>query len=522
MAQNTTKKRDKDHVSTKVIIAYFAMVVGMFMAILDVQIVASSLSVIAAGLSASRDELSWIQTSYLIAEVIVIPITGFITKAFSTRIIYLGATIGFTIMSVLCSLAWNIESMIFFRVMQGMFGGAMIPITFGLAFVIFPKNIQVTVSMIIGLVVTIAPTIGPTLGGYITEISSWHFIFLINIIPGILVSIAVFLYVDFDKPNYTLLKNFDFLGIVLIAITLGGLQYVLEEGNKKGWMEDNHLLFLSIVVAISFVWTLIQELTHKNPIVDFSAFQDRNFSLSCVFSFILGLGIYVVIYLLPLFLFTVAGYSSLQIGIAMMVAGAFQFLSAPIAARMLSVGTDERIVLAIGFVMFAMGCYTNTFLTAESRYWELFIPQALRGFSVMFCFISINGLAFDTMPKSRVQNASGLYNLTRNLGGAIGLASINNLVISRTKIYAQAIKDNMPMTSPQLQETVGAISESMAGRINDPELAGLIFLDSLVTREAFIIAINDAFAIIGLLFCSGLLLLPFLVLTKKGANSNVH
>ena len=218
---------DTQEVSSRTIIAFFAMVVGMFMAILDIQIVASSLSVIAAGLSASGDELSWIQTSYLIAEVIIIPITGFAARVLSTRISYFIAALGFTIMSVLCSMAWNIESMIVFRALQGFFGGAMIPTAFGIIFIIFPKRLQVRVGMIVGLVVTVAPTIGPTLGGYITEFSSWHFMFLLNVIPGVFVCVISYMYIDFDKPNYRLLKNFDFLGAILLAVSLGCFQYML-------------------------------------------------------------------------------------------------------------------------------------------------------------------------------------------------------------------------------------------------------------------------------------------------------
>lgn len=259
-------------INPKQVIAFFAMIVGMFMAILDIQIVASSLSVIAAGLSASGDELSWIQTSYLIAEVIIIPATGFLARLLSTRILYFIAALGFTVMSLMCALAWNIESMIIFRAMQGFFGGALIPTAFGAVFIIFPKEMRTKVSMIIGLVVTLAPTLGPTLGGYITENISWHFMFLLNLIPGIFVCTTVYIYVDFDKPNLKLLSNFDFLGIALMIMTLGCLQYVLEEGNKKDWLDDTYILILSVLVLLGFICLIIRELTFSSPIIDLGAF----------------------------------------------------------------------------------------------------------------------------------------------------------------------------------------------------------------------------------------------------------
>ena len=516
------KKEVYEDISPKTLLAFFAMIVGMFMAILDIQIVASSLSVIAAGLSASGDELSWIQTSYLIAEVIIIPITGFAARLLSTRIVYFVAALGFTIMSVLCALAWNIESMIIFRALQGLFGGVMIPIAFGAVFIIFPKSMHTKVSMLIGLVVTVAPTVGPTLGGYITETISWHFMFLLNVIPGIFVCITVFLFVDFDKPNYKLLNNFDILGILLMAISLGGLQYVLEEGNKKDWFQDNHILSLSILVVVTFVWLLIRELSCKNPIIDLNAFRNKNFSFGCVYSFILGVGLYGTVYLLPLFLFSIAGYNTLQIGITMIVTGVFQFVSAPLAGKMMESGTDKRIILAIGFGTFSLGCYLNSFLTAESQYWELFLPQMVRGLALMFCFMPINDLALGTMSKNDVQNASGLYNLTRNLGGAIGLAIINSLITSKSQIYAQSLKDNMPLTSPQVQEYIRFFTQSLIGKVNNPEITAYQLLDNIVMREAFVIAINNVFVIIAALFCVGMLLIPFSSTPKIQDSIDVH
>lgn len=507
----------------KQLLAFFAMIVGMFMAILDIQIVASSLSKIAAGLSASGDELSWVQTSYLIAEVIIIPVTGFSSRLLSTRISYFIAALGFTIMSVLCATAWNIESMIVFRAFQGLFGGAMIPTAFGAIFVIFPSHMRPKVSMIIGLVVTVAPTLGPSLGGYITEYSSWHFMFLMNVIPGIFVCITVFLYVDFDKPNYKLLQNFDLIGILLMATTLGALQYVLEEGNKKDWLDDGFILGLTISVCIGFILLLIRELTFINPIVDLGAFQNRNFTFGCIYSFVLGVGLYGAVYIMPLFLFQIAGYNTVQIGITMFVTGAFQFISAPVAAKLFTSGVDKRIIVAIGYITFGAGCYLNSFLTAEAEYWEFFVPQMVRGFALMFCFMPINDLALGTMKKSEVQNASGLYNLTRNLGGAIGLAIINSLINSKTKIYTQAMGENMSLTSPQVIERLDLGAQMLFGKVDNPELAAFALLNNLVAREAFVIAINNIYVIISLLFFSSLLLLPFMKMTaSSGDSSGAH
>lgn len=503
-------------------LAFFAMIVGMFMAVLDIQIVASSLSVIGAGLSATQDELSWVQTAYIIAEVIIIPITGFLARLLSTRISYFIAALGFTIMSVMCSMAWNIESMIIFRALQGLFGGAMIPTVFATTFIIFPMAQRATVSVIIGLTVTVAPTLGPTIGGYITEIASWHFMFLVNVIPGIFVCMAVFLCANFDEPHPDLIKNFDYLGITLMIISLGSLQYILEEGTPKGWFDSNIIIFLTSVVVLGFITLIWWELTSKNPILDLKAFANKNFSLGCIYGFVIGIGLYGAVYILPLFLFRITGMDTFQIGIVMMVTGIFQFVAAPIAGKLYGAGMDRRLMLAGGMILFAIGCYLNGELTAESNFWELFTPQAFRGFALMFCFIPINDIALGAMPKNEVQNASGLYNLTRNLGGAIGLAIINANLIDNTKIFSQYLNSNITITDPNVINTINMLGGVFDGHVWHPDLAALSTLSNIVQRDAFIMAINNAFIAIAIIFIVSLGMLPFAKNATKSAPSGGH
>ena len=505
-----------NQLSNKQLLAFLGMVIGMFMAILDIQIVASSLPIIAAGLSASNDELSWIQTSYLIAEVIVIPITGFIARLLSIRLAYFISTLGFTIMSILCAFAWNIESMIIFRSLQGFFGGAMIPTVFSTIFLIFPEEKRHVVTIIVGLVVTIAPTLGPTLGGYITDIFSWHFMFLLNVLPGIFVFFVVFSYGHFhDKPNYNLLQKFDYVGIIIMALTLGGLQYVLEEGNKKDWFDDNLIVILSIVVLLGFIILIVWELKYINPILDLSAFKNKNFTLGCIYSFILGLGLYNAVYLLPLFLFSVSGFNTIQIGFTMMFTGIAQFISAPIAGTLVKKGLDLRIVLGIGIVMFSLGCYLNSCLTPDSKTLELALPQFIRGIALMFCFIPINDIALGKISAEQIQNASGLYNLMRNLGGAIGIAMINNILNNKTKIATQYLKENISSTSDSAYNNIAIITEKFNGYVIDSQKFAYLLLNNNIKMNAFIIAINEVFIIISMLFILSAVLIPFTSVVKK-------
>ncbi|MBN9343748.1 MAG: MFS transporter [Caedibacter sp. 38-128] len=502
MSQNHPNK-----VSSREWSGFIAMAFGMFMAILDIQIVSSSLSEIQAGISASADEISWVQTSYLIAEVIMIPLSGYLSRIFSTRVIFCLSCLGFTLMSLLCSFAWNIESMIFFRALQGFVGGAMIPTVFAAGFIMFPPRLRPTVGVIVGLVATLAPTLGPTLGGYLTQIFSWQWLFLINIVPGIIVTALVWLLVNIDKPNFSLLKRFDILGALSMATFLGSLEYILEEGPREGWFDDTMILFFTgvmILAGLSFFWRV---LTYQEPIVDLKAFTDRNFSIGCFYSFTIGIGLYGTVYLIPLFLARIRGYNSLQIGELMMVAGLFQFVAAPIGGQLLK-RIDMRYILAFGIVLFFLSIHLSSALTNQASFDEYFWPQALRGIAIIFCFLPINNLALGTLPPERLKNASGLYNLMRNLGGAIGLALINTILIRRLDLHKARILDNLKTGKIQLENFLYGLETKFADlNIQDGNRAALKNLSNLVEREAGVQAFNDCYIIMGWLFGASFLLI---------------
>jgi DHA2 family multidrug resistance protein len=489
-------------------IGFMAMVVGMFMAILDIQIVSSSLPEIQAGLSAGADEISWVQTSYLIAEVIMIPLSGWLARVFSTRLLFVASAGTFTLASAACAFAWDIDTMIAFRVLQGFLGGAMIPTVFSASFKLFPRSMTPTITVIIGLVATMAPTLGPTLGGWITETVSWHWLFLINLPFGLIVVPLVYIFVRIDEPNLDLLKGFDLLGIVLMALFLGCLEYVLEEGPGEDWLNSDKIIIFGSVMILSAIGFFWRELTTADPVVDLYAFRNRNFSTGCLFSFVIGCGLYGSVYLLPLFLGRVKGYNSLDIGVVMIVTGAFQFLSAPLAGA-LSKKLDLRIMLAIGLSLFGVGLALTFFVTSEWGFWELFLPQAVRGISLMLCFVPINTLALGRLPHEELHNASGLYNLMRNLGGAIGLAAINTLLIERLDLHKLRLSESLTAAR---ETAVGAL-EGLSLRLNDlwvsdPDLAALKLLKGLVTREAMTMTFGDAFLALALVFGTALLFMP--------------
>jgi DHA2 family multidrug resistance protein len=491
-------------------IGFMTMVVGMFMAILDIQIVSSSISDIQAGLAASADEASWIQTSYLIAEVVMIPLSGFLTRLLSTRVLFTLSAAGFTLTSVLCALAWDINSMIVFRALQGFIGGAMIPTVFAAAYTVFPPSKRNMLSVLMGLVATMAPTLGPTLGGYITEISSWHWLFLANLLPGALVTISVWLLVDFDKPDWSLLPGFDYIGLAFMAVFLGSLEFVLEEGPRDDWFDDHTIATFAVITAVAGIFFLWRVLRYHQPIVDVRAFANRNFLIGSTFSFIIGVGLYGSTYLMPLFLGRVRGYSALDIGTVMFVTGAFQFMSAPIAGRLASV-LDPRVMLAFGLALFGAGAYAQSLMTSEWGFAEFFLPQALRGFALMFLFIPINAAALGTLPPERIKNASGLYNLMRNLGGAIGLAAINTVLNDRMALHWTRLVEGLPTGDPLVQNFLANARTGMSGAMGAASDNGAIkLLAETVYQQAEVMTMADAQYLMSAIFICGLLLVPVL------------
>lgn len=504
-------------VTTRRVIAFVIMIFGMFMAILDIQIVSASLSEIQAGISASADEIPWVQTSYLVAEVIMIPLSGFLSRALSTRYLFVISAAGFTAMSLLCSTATSIQEMIVWRALQGFIGGAMIPTVFASAFSVFPRSKQATITPLIGLVATLAPTIGPTIGGYLTDIFSWHWLFLVNVLPGIVVTVASYLLIDFDEPDLKILREFDWIGFLTMAGFLGTLEYVLEEGPTDNWFDSGAITLataVTLICAVLFFWRV---LSAKAPVVDLSVFKNRNFWSGALFSFVLGVGLYGLTYLYPVYLARVRGYSALQIGETMFVTGITMFLMAPVSGQLMRRGVDPRVMLALGLTGFALGTYQATLITKDWDFYELLVPQILRGVSLMFCMIPITNTALGTMPPDKLKGASGLFNLTRNLGGAVGLAIINTLLNKRLDLHLARLHEQVAWGRPTAEDTLTRLTDQLARFGSDAQLAATKMLSQIVRTQATVMSMADVFFALTLLFLCVAMLTP--VMQKPQANA---
>jgi DHA2 family multidrug resistance protein len=486
-----------DSLTPRRLFAFVAMCFGMFMAFLDIQIVSASLAEIQAGLSASADEIPWVQTSYLIAEVVAIPLSGFLSRAFGTRILFTLSAAGFTLASIMCGTSTSINSMIVWRALQGFIGGGMVPTVFASAYLIFSGPRQKYVAPVVGLIATLAPTIGPTVGGYVTDAWSWHWLFFINVVPGLIVTISTYLLVDFDKPDLSLLENFDWWGLLSMAGFLGALEYVLEEGPRYDWFDDTTIAAFAVVSALSAVVFFARVLTARSPIVDLGAFLNRNFAVGSLFSFVLGIGLYGLTYLYPVYLAQIRGYDARMIGETMFVSGLAMFATAPVAGQ-LAQRFDPRYVLMAGFLLFAAGTWQMTYVTKDWDFWELLWPQIFRGVGLMFAIVPVTNTALGTLSPERVKNASGLFNLMRNLGGAIGLAVINTTLNDRLDLHLTRLHESVNWARQPAVEMLDRLTERFQG--SDAQLMALKQMMGIVRQQAVVMSFADVFLILTLLF----------------------
>ncbi|MGO9356308.1 MAG: DHA2 family efflux MFS transporter permease subunit [Xanthobacteraceae bacterium] len=476
------------------VFAFLIMVFGMFMSILDIQIVSASLSEIQAGLSASSSEISWVQTAYLIAEVIAIPLSGFMSRALGTRYLFAISAAGFTASSLMCGFTSSIEQMIVWRAIQGFLGAGMIPTVFASAYTVFPRSKMYIVAPIIGLVATLAPTVGPTVGGYLTDALSWHWLFFINVLPGIAITLGVLALVDFDEPHLELLDQFDWVGLASMGGFLGALEYVLEEGPQYEWLQDTSVAACATICVLSAIVFFYRVLTAEQPIVDIRAFKNRNFAFGSSFSFCIGIGLYGLTYIYPRYLAEVRGYSAMMIGETMFVSGAVMFMSAPLVGRLM-LKVDMRIMILMGLVLFALGTWQMTWMTRDYDFWELFLPQVFRGCGMMLAMVPVNNIALGTLDPALMKNASGLFNLTRNLGGAVGLAIINELINDRTDLHISRLHDNVTWGNATVVDTLNMLTQRFQG-LGDASMMALKELTLIVHRQASVMGFADVFFIL--------------------------
>jgi DHA2 family multidrug resistance protein len=494
------------------LLPFVVMCAGMFIALLDIQIVASSLQDIGGGLSAAQDEISWVQTAYLIAEIIMIPLSGWLTRVFSTRWLFTLSAAGFTLSSMLCGIAWNIQSMIIFRALQGMLGASMIPTVFTSSFHFFPGPRRVYAAAVVGTIASIAPTLGPVIGGWITDTLNWHWLFYINLIPGVAITLLIPVLVRIDEADLSLLRGADYLGILLMSVGLGTLEYVLEEGTRWNWFDDSTIRACAWIAGAALALFVARSLTYRNPVVDLRALTNRNFALGCFLSFVTGVGIFTTIYLTPLFLGYVRGFSAWQTGVAVFSTGVASLIGTPVYI-VLARRFDGRWLMMFGLACFGLAMWSFSFITHDWGAAELLVPQILRGFPQVFAVAPSVTLGLGSLPPERLKYASGLFNMMRNLGGAVGIAVSAAIINDQTNLHFQRIAAHLTPGNGAMERFVDSVTRlygAVPGSRDAGADAALKQLWNLAYREASTLAFADAFRAIMLAFIVATLLVPLM------------
>ncbi|MBD2245985.1 DHA2 family efflux MFS transporter permease subunit [Nostoc sp. FACHB-888] len=492
-------------------IGVLASMLGAFMAVLDIQITNASLQDIQASLGATLEEGSWISTAYLVAEIVVIPLTGWLSRVFSLRRYLLVNTALFIFFSICCAWSWNLNSMILFRALQGLSGGVLIPTAMTVVLTTLPQSKQSVGLAAFGFSAVFAPSIGPTLGGWLTENFGWEYNFYINVIPGALMLAGVWYGIKQERPQINLLKQGDWWGIIAMAIGLGSLQVVLEEGSRKDWFGSALIVRLSVIAVIFLAIFFYIELTRKQPFINLRLLR-RNFGLASIVNVSLGVGLYGSIYILPLYLAQIQKYNALQIGEVLIWAGIPQLFIIPLIPKLMQ-RIDVRLMVAVGVTLFSISAFMNSGMTNETGLDQLRWSQFVRAMGQPLIMVPLTSIATAGLSPKEAGSASGLFNMMRNMGGSIGIASLATLLTNREQFHSNRLSDGISLYNPETQQRIDQMTQYFMSRGADLSTAqnqAIASISNIVRREAFVMAFNDCFYFIGIaLLLSGIAILFF-------------
>jgi MFS transporter, DHA2 family, multidrug resistance protein len=489
-----------------------------FMEVLDTSIANVSLPHIAGSLSAGVDESTWILTSYLVSNAIVLPLSGWLSSIMGRRNFYMSCVALFTVSSFLCGLSPNLSTLIFFRVLQGAGGGGLQPSEQAILADTFPPAKRGMAFAVYGVAVVTAPAIGPTLGGWITDNFTWRWIFFINIPVGILSILLTSRLIE-DPPFLRRRKlketHIDYIGLGLVALGLGTLQVVLDKGQRDDWFDSHFILTLSIISAAALLCAIYWEWTHDDPVVDLHLFRDRTFGISNLLMFMLGFALLGSTLLLPLFMQTLLGYTAEHSGLALMPGGFTIMLLLPLVGFLLS-RYSPRWMLFFGLSMLSISLFNMTSFDLQIDFRTVVLARILQAAGMAFLFVPINTAAYAFLPRDKNNAASGLMNLARNIGGSVGISFVTTLLDRRSQAHLNYLSHNLSASNPALQSMLHGATQAMhahgaSGAFATKQAYALI--DATVQRQATMLSYIDNFRILGIAI---LALLPLVFLVRRG------
>jgi DHA2 family multidrug resistance protein len=495
-------------VSAKTWLAVIGATLGAFMAVLNIQIVNASLADIQGGIGAGIDDGGWISTSYLIAEIVVIPLSGWLAQVFSTRIYLLTNAFLFLVFSAACALAQDLPQMIALRAVQGFSGGVLIPLAFTLIITLLPKAKQAIGLAMFAISATFAPAIGPTIGGYLTENFGWQYIFYVNVVPGAIMIGMLYFSLEASPMKLSLLREGDWPGIVTMAIGLAALQTVLEEGNKDDWFGSPFIVRLSVIAAVALPLFFFIEFTSKKPLLNLRILFRRNFGFGVLANFLLGVALYGSVYILPVYLSRIQGYNSEQIGMVLAWTGLPQLVLIPLVPRLMK-RFDPRIVIGVGFALFAGSNFMNIYMTGNYAADQLLWPNVVRAIGQALVFAPLSAVATAGIEGENAGSASALFNMMRNLGGAIGIAGLQTLLTKREQYHSNVLSQSVSVfeqaTRTRLDQlTQYFVSHGVIDRADATHRA-YVAIGKVIQKQAFILGFSDTFYALGLALIVALL-----------------
>ena len=504
-------------VSAKTWLAVFGATLGAFMAVLNIQIVNASLADIQGAIGAGIDDGGWISTSYLIAEIVVIPLSGWLAQVFSIRIYLLTNAILFLVFSAACAMAQDLPQMIALRALQGFSGGVLIPMAFTLIITLLPRAKQPAGLALFALSATFAPAIGPTIGGYLTENWGWQYIFYVNLVPGALMIGMLWFSLEARPMKLSLLREGDWPGVITMAIGLSALQIVLEEGNKDDWFGSPFIVRLSVIAAVALGLFLAIELTTKKPLLNLRLLARRNFGFGILANFLLGIALYGSVFILPVYLSRIQGYNAEQIGMVLAWTGLPQLALIPLVPRLMR-RFDPRLVIGIGFALFAASNFMNIAMTSDYGSDQLFWPNVVRAVGQALAFAPLSAVATAGIEPENAGSASGLFNMMRNLGGAVGIAMLQTFLTKREQYHSNVLSQSVSLLEQATRTRIEALTQYFIshGVIDhaDASRRAVVAVGHIVQKQAFILAFSDTFYLLGVVLVVALM--AALLLKKPG------
>jgi DHA2 family multidrug resistance protein len=495
----------------KVAITIVVMLAAL-MAMIDISIVNVALTDIRASFATPLDQIGWVSTGYMMANIVVIPMTGWFQRRFGFRAYFTASVILFTTASVLCGTAWNLPSLVAFRMLQGLGGGAIIPTAQSILFARYPKEQHGMAAGLFGLGAITGPLLGPTIGGYLIDFSSWHWIFLVNVPVGI--AVAALAWRVIDEPDFVPdRKPIDGIGIALLATGMPALQYVLEEGNRDNWFESTRITILAFIAAITLVTFIFHELEAENPVVDLRVFKNRSYAAGTGINFLTGVALFGSSYLFSLFCGTVMHYTALDTGRVFLVAGLVQIVLMPLVGRV-APKIDARLMLFVGVTIVGVSQWMGAQLTDAAGFDDLVRPQMVRAIGLAFIFIPVSVAALSDLSPAERGNGTGLFNLTRELGGSIGTAWMGKVVADGMVTHTAAMAQHVTAYDPAVQERLAALSHGA--------LPADAMLNLQVTGQALVMSFEDGFRLAMVAILLGLALVAMLKRPSGAAPVGAH